>query len=127
MISVCVSVINLLPISSKSTLCYLLCGSGLDPHVTSHLWRTCCWGLSREDTGRTRRRKGVFLNLVLPCYFPQIHIPLTQAEEVGLQLFPCAGGSWGTHQIYHCHPSFWEWGLITSHTCCLCRKLPSAT
>lgn len=73
--------------------CYLLCGNGLDPHITSHFWRARCWALSREDTGRTRRRKGLFLGLVLPFYFPQIHIPLSQAEAVRLQQVPCAGGS----------------------------------
>ena len=92
-ISTCVSVVNLLPISSKSTVCYLLCGNGLDPHITSHFWRARCWALSREDTGRTRGRKGSFLGLVLPFHFPQIHIPLSQAEAVRLQQVLCAGGS----------------------------------
>lgn len=124
----CVSVINFLPISSKSTVCYLLCGNGLDPHITSHFWRARCWALSREDTGRTRRRKGLFLGLVLPFHFPQIRIPLTQAEAVGLQQVPCAGGSEGDpgllcHQRYRCCPSFWAWGLITPHTCCLCQRI----
>ena len=67
-------------LAQKSTLCYLLCGNGLDPHVTSHLWRARCWGL-REDTGRTRRRKGLFLGLVLPFCFPQIHIPQPRLKQ----------------------------------------------